>query len=214
MNNSQKYFNQQQVALAEKDLSNKDPRMKMLIEKWGPCAIQPWSKIRFNALIEIIIGQQLSVAAAKTIIQRFYDLFGTTSISPEQILNIEDPILRQAGLSRAKANYCKGIAQAVVNGELHFESLEQQSLDVVLDNLIQLKGVGLWSAQMYAIFVLGFQDVWSFGDLGLKKAVAHLNDLEALPSEQQFIQAGNLWQPHRSIASWYCWRLVESLKQR
>ncbi|HRN96246.1 MAG TPA: DNA-3-methyladenine glycosylase [Candidatus Levybacteria bacterium] len=192
---------------AHKHLSQ-DPIMKQLIDTYE---LPGWSydKNLFLELVESIIGQQLSVKAADTITRRFKEAVGSETPTPEQILAIDDDTLRAAGNSYSKIKYIKGICVAVVNKEIDFESFRNMEDEEVITELIQLKGVGRWTAEMFLMFSFGREDVFSLGDLGLRNAVARLynvdrDDLKAI--EEISIQ----WKPYRSLASRYLWKSLDN----
>lgn len=191
-------------------LSQCDPQMAKLIERFGRCKLRPWQSDPFSSLITSIISQQLSVKAASTICQRFFQVAGSPPLSATRLLEIPHQELRACGLSNAKSSYCLGIAEGAESGRVNFSGLHQFEPEQIVAQLTELKGIGQWTAEMFLIFGLGYQDIWSYGDLGLKKGVMILQGLDEFPSEQVFISAGEKWRPYRSIASWYLWRLVES----
>lgn len=198
------------VKRGEDWLAERDPQMRELIDRFGRCQLRPWHNDPFSTLISSIISQQLSVKAASTICERFYQLVGTPPLSPRRILKVAHSDLRACGLSNAKATYCLGIADAAATGKVCFAQLRKMEPAKIMDKLVQLKGVGQWTAEMFLIFGLGYQDIWSYGDLGLKKGVMLIKELQQTPSEKEFVEVGECWRPYRSIASWYLWRLVEN----
>ncbi len=198
------------VKRGEDWLAERDPSMAELITRFGRCQMRPWQNDPFSTLVSSIISQQLSVKAASTICERFYKTVGNPPISPRSLLKVTHQELRACGLSNAKADYCLGIAEAAVKGRIQFSRLHQMEPTEIIEQLVALKGVGQWTAEMFLIFGLGFQDIWSFGDLGLKKGVMLLSEQEQLPDQEAFLAIGERWRPFRSIASWYLWRLVES----
>jgi len=159
----------------------------------------------FEVLVCSIVGQQLSVKAADTIEGRLRELLG--EFSPKRLLETDDDALRGVGLSRAKVAYSKGLAEAVRTGMIDPAELEHAGDTVIKDSLIALKGIGPWTAEMFMIFGLGRLDVWSPGDLGLRRAVEHYFG-EATPD------IADRWKPYRSIACWYLWEHSDSLVGR
>ncbi len=202
--------NRRHVKAAEDYLALADPQLAELIERFGRCALKPWQNEPFSTLITSIISQQLSVKAADTIVSRALQSLNVSRFSPRSLASAPQEQLRQCGLSNAKAGYCKGIAEAALSGQVNFAELTRLDPQQVIDQLICLKGVGVWTAEMFLIFGIGHSDIWSYGDLGLKKGVALLQGEADLPCQSVFEACGENWRPYRSVVSWYLWRLVES----
>jgi len=192
---------------AHKHLSN-DPVMKKLIKQFD---LPAWSYNGdlFLDLIGSIIGQQLSVKAGTTIENRFLDLFPKRKPTPKQILKTPDEKLRKCGMSYGKIKYIKGICTAVIKKQVNFESLREMEDEEIIVELVKLKGVGRWTAEMFIMFCLGRPDIFSFGDLGLKNAVAKhygidRDDLKKI--EKITIK----WSPHRTLACRYLWKSLDN----
>ncbi len=195
------------VEKAHQHLSQ-DPVMKQLIVQYELSHRQD-SKNLFLELLGSIIGQQLSVKAGNTIEKRFLSLFESGSPSADDILTLSDEEMRACGISYSKISYIKGVARAVVDQKIHFEALRDLPDEVVIEQLIQLKGIGRWTAEMFLIFSLGREDIFSVGDLGLRNAVSRWygverNDLVAI--ENISMQ----WKPYRSLASRYLWKSLDN----
>lgn len=187
---------------------SKDPVMKKLIESYE---LPGWS-YSGNLFLEIcgsIIGQQLSVKAGDTIEKRFLSLYPTNNPTPLQVLNTDDEKLRTCGLSYAKIKYVKGVCEAVINKEIDFESMRSWPDEKIIENLIKLKGIGRWTAEMFLMFSYGREDVFSLGDLGLRNAVSKLYsvDRDDLKKIEEISQA---WKPYRSLASRYLWKSLNN----
>ncbi len=187
---------------------SQDPVMKKLIEMYE---LPEWTddKNLFLELIESIIGQQLSVKAADTITRRFKEAVGSDTPTAEQILAIDDDTLRAAGNSYGKIKYIKGICLAVINKEIDFDIFRSMSDEEVIAELIKLKGVGNWTAEMFLMFSLGREDVFSLGDLGLRNAVSKLYQIDRdnlVEIEKISLQ----WKPYRSLASRYLWKSLDN----
>lgn len=162
----------------------------------------------FGKLCESIISQQLSTKVADIIAARVRTTVGGTW-NPESVLKIGHDSLRAAGLSNAKANYVKNIALAWAEGTINSEKLASQSDAEVIAELVTIKGVGQWTAEMFLIFTLGRPDVFSAGDYGLRKAIstAYTIDMKAKPAT--FLAISESWQPQRSLASRLLWKSLE-----
>lgn len=116
---------------------------------------------------------------------------------------------KEAGLSRTKQDYIRGIALAVRKGEFDFAALAEYGDEDIISRLVALKGVGRWTAEMFLIFGLGRPDILSFGDAGLKRGFKLAYRLQQIPSEEEMISIGEPWRPYRSVASWYLWRTLD-----
>lgn len=165
------------------------------------------SKTPFIDLIESIISQQLSEKAASTICSRFYTLFNTPTISSGQILSLKDQALRSVGISWSKVSYIKAIASAVDAGEIDFHMLKTLENEEVIKELTKIKGIGRWTAEMFLMFSLGREDVFSYGDLGLRRAIMNVYGLEKDPTVVQMKQLEKKWMPYRTFASRLLWRI-------
>ena len=196
--------------LAMKHLSEHDPHLAPVIAAVGEPRITPNTDYYWE-LVDAIISQQLSIKAARTIEQRFLDMFGGKVPQPHQLLNKTIDDLRTVGLSRAKASYVLDLAQHIKNGELQLEHLPELSNEEIIRELTAVKGIGEWTAHMFLLFALGRLNVLPVGDLGIKNGVQKLYDLPTLPSpaDIQAVAAKYNWHPYESIASWYVWQSLE-----
>lgn len=203
--------------LVEKALRQlkKDPVLAPVLRAYKPCSITAHDNY-YRELVESIIGQQLSVKAAATINQRFVALFGGDFPWPQAILQKTIEELRTAGLSNAKAQYVRNVAQHIVDGKLDFAAFNTMSNDEVVAQLTAIKGVGQWTAHMFLIFCMARSDVLPTGDLGVRSGIMKLYKLEQLPSpaEMQAIAQQRGWHPYESIASWYMWVSLDNPPQR
>ncbi len=191
---------------AEVHLAKKDPVMRELIRRYGPCVITPHTRY-FSSLCSAIISQQLSVKVAARIEERFNALFRAKNPTPQQVLNQPLSELRSVGLSERKAQYMQSLAEHFVDGRINTRRLQRLSDAEVIEALTEVHGIGKWTAEMFLIFTLGRPDVFSVGDYGLRTASAKLYNL-ATPAE---IEAhATRWSPYRSVASWYLWRSLEN----
>jgi len=198
---------------ARKQLAASDPTMAALIERVGKIDLATRLARRkeerpndaYGALLRAIVGQQLSTKAARTIYGRILELFDGTTPSPEQLLEAEESDLRGAGLSGRKVEYVRDLASHVIEGALELERLDQLEDAEVIEEIVAVRGLGVWTAEMFLMFHLERPDVLSGGDLGIRKAVQIEYGLEEMPAPAKVLEIGEPWRPHRSLASLYLW---------
>lgn len=202
-------MNSKEIELAIKHLSQNDKKLFEIIRLSEKYILKP-KKDLYTALTHSIVGQQLSVSAASSIIKKFMNYFGG-SISPELIINTPHETLRSLGLSNAKAKYIRDLSEKVFNNEVHLENMKEMSDDEIIEELTKIKGIGVWTCHMFLIFTLGRPNVLPTGDLGIKKGIQKVYNLKKLPDEKKIILIAkqNNWHPYCSIASWYIWRSLE-----
>jgi 3-methyladenine DNA glycosylase/8-oxoguanine DNA glycosylase len=195
-------------------LGRADAKLAALIERVGPCRMLEWSSYAspFHALLRAIVYQQLSGKAAGTIYQRMADLFSEQqSLSPENLLLIEDEALRAVGLSRAKTLAVKDLAAKTVAGIVpELDELQKLKDDEIIERLTQVRGIGRWTVEMMLMSHLGRPDVFPVDDLGIRKGFMLIYGLESMPSAKQLHPLGEPWRPYRSVASWYLWRALDT----
>ena len=187
-----------------------DPVLGDVIRRVGPFRlVRATAGTHFDAVCRSIIYQQLSGKAAATIHGRVLDLYGGRAPLPDELAITPDDHLRRAGLSRQKLSYLKDLAARVAANELPIEVLHELSDDDVIDVLVQVKGVGRWTAQMFLMFRLGRPDVLPELDLGIQKAIQLAYRLRKRPLPVRVSKIGAVWAPYRTVASWYLWRSLE-----
>jgi DNA-3-methyladenine glycosylase II len=162
----------------------------------------------FASLSRKIVGQQLSVKAAQTIWGRFESLFPENRVTPEELLKISDEKIREAGISRPKIGYLKGMATDILDEKVVLEGLDKLTDEEVITLLTKLKGFGRWSAEMFLMFDLGREDVFSSGDLGLLRAIERHYGLSN-PSTEDLEKLAQKWSPYRTYASKILWKSLE-----
>jgi DNA-3-methyladenine glycosylase II len=200
-------------AKARKALAASDPVMAGLIDRIGRLDVKTRLKRRseerpadaYGALLRAIVGQQLSTKAARTIYGRVIEIFGGTTPSPEQLLEASEADLRGAGLSGRKVEYIRDLATHVIDGELEVDRLDRLPDEEVIEEIVAVRGLGQWTAEMFLLFHLERPDVLSGGDLGIRKAIQVEYGLDEMPPPTQVIEIGEPWRPHRSLASLYLW---------
>ena len=188
----------------------KDRKLSKIISNVGDCKIRVIEN-PFEALIDGIITQQVSDAAGKAIAARFRELFNGAFPHPEQILQKSVTQIKSAGLSKMKAEYILGIAKLVDNKSLIFDSFAELDDSIVIDELVKIRGVGRWTAEMFLIFGLGRLDILPLGDLGLRNGIAKLFEISK-PTDEQIIKIASKWSPYRTVATWYIWKGVNNFK--
>jgi len=164
----------------------------------------------YGALLRAIVGQQLSTKAAATIHGRVLDLFGGRTPAPEELLETDVAALRGCGLSGRKVTYVQDLARHVISGELELDRLDQFSDEEVIAEIVAVRGLGRWTAEMFLIFHLERPDVFSGGDLGLRKAIQLSRGMDEMPSPAEAIEIAERWSPNRSLASIYLWESLAS----
>ncbi len=185
-----------------------DPILAKVIERVGPVTLKP-RRDRFAVLVRSIVSQQISLAAARSIHGRLLELLKPGRATPEAISRLSIDELRSIGLSRPKAGYMLDLAGKCTDGTVRLGRLGRLGDEAVIDELVQIKGIGRWSAQMFLIFSLGRPDVFPLDDLGVRNAMASLYRLDASHSRQHYLEIAERWKPYASIGSWYCWRYLE-----
>ena len=196
---------------AEQYLRGADSRIAGIMERAGPCELMP-NEDGFSSLSNSIIGQQLSNHVANIIRNRFRKLFENDKPVPELLLNLDDSVLRKVGLSFQKIKYLRGLAQWVKSGELDFSALLKMDDEIAIQQLVQVKGIGRWTAEMYLIFSLNRQDLLPLGDAALEAALKRLYELPEEGWEKPAISIAEKWRPWGSVACWYLYRYHKMLK--
>jgi DNA-3-methyladenine glycosylase II len=206
-------------AKARAALAKSDPKMAALIERVGKIDLATRLRRRseerpddaYGALLRAIVGQQLSTKAARTIYLRVIDIFGGATPSPERLLEASEADLRGAGLSGRKVEYVRDLAAHILAGELEVDRLDELGDEEVIAELVAVRGLGQWTAEMFLLFHLERPDVLSGGDLGIRKAVQIEYGLEQMPAPQRVLEIGEPWRPRRSLASLYLWESLAAV---
>jgi DNA-3-methyladenine glycosylase II len=195
--------------IALRHLSHADKRMEKLIDKFGPPNFNLMNNY-YESLIRSIVYQQLSGKAASIIYERFLDLF-VFDIYPEpkDILAVSIETLRSSGLSYQKANYIRDLSEKWQDGTVNLSDIESMTDEEISSELIKVKGIGQWTADMFLMFTLGRPDVFPFGDLGIQKGFMVLTNMNRLPTQKEMERKTKKWQPYRTVAAWYLWKLVD-----
>ena len=195
-------------AAARRHLAKADPKLAAIIKRVGPCrlhAVAP--RDAFEALCMSIASQQLSVKAAATIFGRFCDLFPPDrKPTPERVMTLADDEIRAAGFSRPKVAFIKDLAARVLDGRLDLNGLRKHPDDEVMNQLVAVKGIGRWTAEIFLMFRLGRPDIFPADDLGLMNAVHRAYGLRKRPDAKRLRKMCEAWSPYRSVAAWYLWQ--------
>jgi DNA-3-methyladenine glycosylase II len=219
-------------------LKKSDPVMRAIIERIGPCRMRA-GRPEFHSLAEAIVYQQLNGKAAVTIFNRFAALAGEP-LTPEGILKLSDEQMRGAGLSKQKSTYLKDLAAKTSAGLLDFVRLPELPDHEVIEHLTQVKGIGVWTAQMFLMFTLNRANVLPTGDFGIRMAMyKHYLEVKkakaaiakksskakakksaaakkstklkiTLPSPEQMEKIAKCWEPYRTVACWYLWQSLDT----
>lgn len=184
--------------------------MARLIKAAGAMELRPPIDDNFAELVRSVMYQQLAGAAASTIHARFLKLF-ENGLSPAAVLALPEGIMRTAGVSGAKAAAITDLARKVGDGTVPLDDVESFSDDELVAHLVQVRGIGRWTAEMFLIFQLRRLDVWPVDDYGVRKGWALAHKLKDLPAPRALEAEGDIFRPFRTIAAWYCWRAVDTV---
>jgi DNA-3-methyladenine glycosylase II len=187
-------------------LSQKDGVLKTIIADFGLPIIQKREE-GFASMCHIILEQQVSIASAKAAYEKLVSLVGT--VNPSNIYDAADQDLKSCGISRQKIIYLKDVAQRVISKELSFSSLPMKTEQQIRNELIQIKGVGNWSIDVYLMFCMQSQDIIPLGDIAIKNTLIELYNCQ---SENEMVAVSSNWKPFRTVASFIIWQYY--LKKR
>ena len=201
-----------ELMAASEALAKRDRAMRRMAKTIGPPDFRRGRarQTHFAELARAICYQQLAGAAARTIHGRFAALLDDKP-TPEGVLALRVDRMRAAGLSAAKTASIRDLAQKVVDGEVMLERIGRLPDDEIVRQLVQVRGIGRWTAEMFLIFQLSRLDVWPVDDLGVRKGYARLYELDAMPVAKEFEALGEPFRPYRSVAAWYCWRATDTV---
>lgn len=186
-----------------------DPILYSIIDKTGLLNPLSQSENFFSDLCEAIINQQLSDKAARTIFNRFKKLFPKEIITADNLIKIPEEKIREIGTSWKKVAFMKNLAKKVVKAEIDLEKLTELENELVIEELTKLHGIGKWTAKMFLMFSLGREDVFSAGDLSLRRAIQKIYKLKKEPTQKQIEKISKKWIPYRTYAALILWRSVD-----
>ena len=192
---------------AKKILSKRDPILRKIIKKFNKGFLTT-RKDPFFSLCRTIIGQQISTKAADSIWSKF-EIKCNKKIIPDTVLKLTSRSLRNAGLSRQKINYLKNIAKSFKNKSFNMTNLKKMNDDLAIDYITQLKGLGVWSAQMFLMFNLNRPDIFPTKDIGLIRAISKNYKTSYPPSKRFLNRISKIHSGYRSVFTWYMWRSID-----
>jgi len=193
-------------------LRRSDPVMAQLIRQAGPYSLNPERGVGpYEALVQAVAHQQLTGKAARTILGRFYALYGADCCpEPARLVETPDEALRGCGFSRAKAASLKDIAARTLDGTIPpRRALARMKNETIIERLIEARGVGRWTVEMFLMFTLGRPDVLPVDDYGIRLGYKIAYGKRTLPKPKILAKFGERWAPYRTTASWYLWRAVD-----
>src|SRR4051812_44970652 len=192
-------------------LKRADPVLGDIIARVGTCRLEARrTGTHYDALVRSIVFQQLSGKAAGTIHRRLLEIYPGKRARAEHVLATSDEQLRAAGLSRQKIGYLRDLSTRVADGSLPLAHLGRLPDDEIIEHLVQVKGIGRWTVQMFLMFRLGRPDVLPELDLGVQNAIQRAYGLKKRPSPKELLRLGEKWRPHATTACWYLWRSLEN----
>jgi DNA-3-methyladenine glycosylase II len=193
-------------------LVKRDRVMRKLIPSCGDGHLQSRGDA-FTTLARSIVGQQISVKAAQSVWERFAALIGSDSarLHPELVLALDDEVKRSAGLSKRKVEYLNDLATHFASGSVHVAQWQKMDDEAIVEELVAIRGIGRWTAEMFLIFHLMRPDVLPLDDVGLIRGIS-VNYFSGEPvSRAEAREVGDAWAPYRSVATWYIWRSLDPL---
>jgi 3-methyladenine DNA glycosylase/8-oxoguanine DNA glycosylase len=198
-------------------LKRADPVLAEIMQRVGPFRMQ-WREPSFESMVRSIVFQQLAAKAAATIFDRLLatclgppaePVGNGCGIAPEHILALREDQMRACGLSRQKSDYIRDLAARTQAGEIDFARLVEMSESEVIETMTRVKGIGIWSAQMFLIFALQRPDILPTTDYGIRAAMKRSYRKRILPRPEQMEKIAQPWRPYRSVACWYLWRSLD-----
>jgi len=178
-----------------------DPVMYSIMDKY-PLPERGVNPDHFDELVRSIIYQQVSIKAGATIFSR---LKAKYNVTPVELYQADKDDVQSVGLSFRKVEYIKALSKAVIDGDVHFKDIEEMSNKEIIDMLVSVRGIGVWTAEMFLMFSLGRLDVNSYGDLAIRRGFKNLYKLESEPSKKEFMKKVDTWSPYSTIAHFYLW---------
>ena len=191
------------------DLLKRDKKMQDLINKFGRPEFNQGQDY-FQSLMRSIVFQQLSGKAAQTIYERLVSLIPKTSnLCPNEVLKLDKDEMRKAGLSFQKINYVNNLSDYFENNSFQKKDVERMTDEKISKELIQIKGIGQWTIDMFLMFTLNRPDILPYKDLGIQKGIMKILNMKNLPSKKEMENCSRKWRPYRTIACWYLWKMAD-----
>jgi DNA-3-methyladenine glycosylase II len=200
---------EEELGKARKHIIKNDPILGKVILRIPPFE-KDMDKNYFLDLAESIVSQQLSVKAADTIWGRFKRLFPEKGITPEKVVAIDKEKMRECGISYQKIAYIKDLAQKTIESGIVFEQFDIMADEEIITELVKVKGIGRWTAEMFLMFSMERPDIFSYGDLGLRRAIQKLYALDKEPTQNEAEKIAAKWKPYRTLASRYLWKSLDN----
>ncbi len=183
-------------------LSRRDADLREVVRKFGPPPM--WAReAGFSTLLHIILEQQVSLASARAAHSKLLEV--ASPLTAHGFLKLDDAALKAAGFSRQKTSYGRELAGSLVEGRLDLDALREIDDDTVRSELLKIKGIGRWTADIYLLMVLRRPDIWPAGDLALAVAARHVKRLKSRPTPQELDKIGEAWKPWRAVAARILW---------
>ncbi len=196
------------VTTAIVHIKERDEILAGVIDAVGPFQLK-LDRNRFQMLVWSILSQQISGKAARSIRKRLLELIAPNRVTADRLAALSVDELRSAGVSPQKAKYIHDLAAKVADGTVKLSRVGTMSDGQVITELVQVKGIGVWTAQMFLMFSLGRPDVFPHDDFGIRSALKNLYGLSDLPNREKSQTLAAPWRPYATIASWYCWRSLD-----
>ena len=203
-------MNGEEIAKGTRLVGRRDPAMAALIKRTGAMELRDPLDDSFSALVRSIMYQQLAGAAATAIHGRFLKLFAE-ALSPSAVLALPVGVMRGAGVSGPKEAAITDLARKVADGTVPLGDVDGLTDDELVARLVQVRGIGRWTAEMFLIFQLRRLDVWPVDDYGVRKGWTLAHRKRAIITPKALQAEGETFRPCRTIAAWYCWRAVENI---
>ena len=200
------------IARALRHLRKSDPVLAEVIRRVGPFQLVP-KRGRFQSLVRSILAQQISTAVARSMLRKLEARLAPSKLTPLSLGRLSFDDLRAIGLSRQKATYLQDLTEKIVRKTVRLQRVHRLTDEEIIEELIQVKGIGRWTVQMFLIFCLGRPDVFAPDDFGLRSAIQRLYGLAELPKRAEAEEIAAPWRPHATVASWYLWRSLELVEE-
>ena len=195
-------LSQRELLVGVDHLAARDRDLAAVVERFGPPPL--WSRPPgFPTLVMIVLEQQVSLQSARAAFNRLVDEI--SEVKPPAFLALDDATLKKIGFSRQKALYCRELASALLDGRFDLDAVDELGDEEARGVLMQLKGIGRWTADIYLLMALGRPDIWPTGDLALAKEVARLKGLDSIPGDSELEEIAATWKPWRAVAARMIW---------